>query len=75
MAHLMERIAIDPSIMTGKPVISGTRITVEAIVERLFGGMTETEICNEFSHISAEDIKAAQLYALEIVKNEDVLVG
>ncbi|MEJ0026344.1 MAG: DUF433 domain-containing protein [Rhizomicrobium sp.] len=74
MNDLLARIAIDPRVMTGKPVIRGTRITVEAILERLYGGMTEAEIREDFPHLAADDIKAAQLYALKVVKNEDIFV-
>ena len=74
MDALLKRIAVDPGVMTGKPVIRGTRITVEAILQRLYGGMSESDILRDFPHITLEDIKAAQLYALEVVRNEDVLV-
>jgi uncharacterized protein (DUF433 family) len=74
MDALLKRIAVDPGVMTGKPVIRGTRITVEAILQRLYGGMSEPDILRDFPHITLEDIKAAQLYALEVVRNEDVLV-
>jgi uncharacterized protein (DUF433 family) len=60
--------------MTGKPVIRGTRITVEAILQRLYGGMSEAEILQDFPHLTHDDVKAAQLYALEIIRNEEVLV-
>jgi len=74
MNDLLKRISVDPKVMTGKPVIRGTRITVEAVLERLYGGMSEEEILSDFPHIMADDIKAAQLYALAIVRNEDVFV-
>lgn len=74
MDALLNRISVDSRVMTGKPVIRGTRITVEAILQRLYGGMSETEILRDFPHITHEDIKAAQLYALEVVRNEEVLV-
>jgi uncharacterized protein (DUF433 family) len=74
MDNLLKRIVVNPKIMAGKPVISGTRITVEAILERLYGGMSEADIRNELPHLTTEDIKAAQLYALEIVRHEEVLI-
>ncbi|HEX4158459.1 MAG TPA: DUF433 domain-containing protein [Rhizomicrobium sp.] len=61
MDALLNRISIDPRVMTGKPVIRGTRIAVEAILQRLYGGMSETEILQDFPHITREDIKAARL--------------
>ena len=74
MDPLLNRITVDARVMTGKPVIRGTRITVESILERLYGGMSEADILQDFPHITADDIKAAQRYALEVVKNEDVFV-
>ena len=71
---LLQRITVDPEIMVGKPIVRGTRITVEAILERLYGGMTPAEIVSELPHISLDDIKAAQLYALKVIKNEDIFV-
>ena len=74
MNDLLRRISVDPGVMTGKPVIRGTRITVEAILERLYGGMTVEDVLNDFPHITGEDVQAAQLYDLNVVRNEDVLV-
>lgn len=74
MDSLLKRISVDPAVMTGKPVIRGTRITVEAILQRLYGGMTVDDVLHDFPHIVREDVQAAQLYALNIVRNEDVLV-
>jgi uncharacterized protein (DUF433 family) len=62
MHDLLRRISVDPGVMAGKPVIRGTRITVEAILQRLYGGTSEAEIPHDFPHITCDDIKAAQLY-------------
>jgi uncharacterized protein (DUF433 family) len=61
----MNRITIDPQVMVGKPVIKGTRITVQLIVQLLADGVTETEILNDYPDLKKEDIKAALLYASE----------
>ncbi len=58
----MDRITIDPEVMVGKPVIKGTRITVQLIVQLLANGATETEILNDYPDLKKEDIKAALLY-------------
>ena len=58
-----DRITIDPEVMVGKPVIKGTRITVQLIVQLLANGATETEILNEYPDLKKEDIKAALFYA------------
>jgi uncharacterized protein (DUF433 family) len=57
----MDRIMIDPEVMVGKPVIKGTRITVQLIVQLLANGATETEILNDYPDLKKEDIKAALL--------------
>ena len=59
----MDRITIDPKVMVGKPVIKGTRITVQLIVQLLANGATETEILNDYLDLKKEDIEAALLYA------------
>ena len=58
-----ERIEINPDIMFGKPVIKGTRITVEQILRKLAGGMTVEEIVTDHPHLKREDILAAQEFA------------
>ncbi len=57
-----ERIVVNPGIMAGKPVIRGTRITVEAIISRIAEGMTFNEIIVDFPYIKKEDITAAIRY-------------
>jgi uncharacterized protein (DUF433 family) len=60
-----ERIAIDPEIRGGKPVIRGTRITVYDILEYLAGGMTEDQILDDFPSLEREDIRAVLEFAAE----------
>jgi len=69
----MERITIDSEVMVGKPVIKGTRITVQLIVQLLANGATETEILNDYPDLKKEDIKAALLYASECLGREEVI--
>lgn len=69
---LLKRIVIDPSIMAGKPVIKGTRIPVDLIVRLVGKGVAYDEILEDYPHITHEDIKAALLYAAEVVGNEEV---
>ena len=64
---LHDRIEIDPEIMLGKPVIRGTRITVELILRDLAEGGTEQDILAAYPHLTAEDIKAAIAYAADTV--------
>jgi uncharacterized protein (DUF433 family) len=58
-----EKIEINPNIMFGKPVIKGTRVTVEQILRKLAGGMTIEEIITDHPHLRKEDILAAQEFA------------
>ena len=71
MVH--ERIAIDPKVMAGKPVIRGTRIPVELVVRMVGQGIREEEILREYSRLTVEDIRAAVSYAAELVAGEDVI--
>lgn len=54
-----EKIVADPDIMLGKPIIKGTRITVEIILRKLSEGMTITELLEAYPHLTKEDILAA----------------
>jgi uncharacterized protein (DUF433 family) len=55
-----DRIEINPKIMGGKPVIRGTRITVEHILRKLGGGMTLEQILEDHPRLTLEDIRAAE---------------
>ncbi|MEH1787018.1 MAG: DUF433 domain-containing protein [Nostoc sp.] len=59
----MQKIVSDPKIMMGKPVISGTRITVELILEKLTAGETSQQILEAHPRLSDEGIKAALAFA------------
>lgn len=65
MPDLLERIAHDPGIRSGKPVIRGTRIAVSDILEYLAGGMSQEEILADFPDLAADDIRAALAFAAE----------
>jgi uncharacterized protein (DUF433 family) len=58
-AMTTERIAIDPAIMMGQPVIRGTRITVELILHKLAEGATEADLLEDYPHLTTEDLPAA----------------
>lgn len=64
------RIMVDPKIMVGKPVIKGTRITVELILRLLAQGHNIEEIINAYPHLKKADIYAALEYATEIIEEE-----
>lgn len=61
--QLLERIACDPKIMVGKPVIRGTRLTVELILNLLAHGSTADEILEEYEGLTSEDIRACLYFA------------
>ena len=66
----MERITVNPKIFGGKPIIKGTRITVEFILELLASDVSEEEILKDYPHLTVEDIHACLRYAARSCKNE-----
>ena len=66
------RIVLDPGILTGKPVIRGTRISVDHVLELLASGWAESAILEEYPGLEHEDILACIRYAQEIIKSEKV---
>jgi len=73
-AMTTERIDIDPAIMMGKPVIRGTRITVELILHKLAEGTSEAELLEDYPHLTTGDIRAAVAYGAASVAHEDVVL-
>ena len=71
--QLLHRIVCDPKVMTGKPVIQGTRLAVDFILNLLAHGMTEEEIRAEYSGLSKEDIQACLLFATRTLKDTDFM--
>jgi len=55
-----ERIIVDPGILVGKPVVKGTRLAVEFIIDLLAQGWSETEILRNYPGLTREDIQACQ---------------
>lgn len=68
------QIEQNPSIMFGKPVIRGTRITVEQILRELGGGMAPEEISANHPNITREDIRAAESFAADYLADEEVIL-
>jgi uncharacterized protein (DUF433 family) len=67
-----ERITVDPQILVGKPIIKGTRIAVEFVVDLLGRGWTVDRVLKEYDHLAPEDVQACLAYASEILKSEKV---
>ncbi len=63
----------NPKVMMGKPVIKGTRITVELIIERLAGGSSEEDLRASYPHLKSEQIRAALAYAADSLKTDELL--
>ena len=69
---LLRRIAVDPKIMLGKPVIKGTRLPVEIIVEKVAYGASIDELRKDYPFLKEDDVRAALLYAAKRIANEEV---
>ena len=65
-----DRIERNPAIMGGKPVIRGTRVTVEMVLRKLGAGMTCDTILTDHPRLTAADILAAQAFAADYLANE-----
>lgn len=66
--HLLDRITIDPNVMVGKPIIKGTRLTVDYILSLLAHGASEADILEEYEGLTKEDIRACLLFATQSLK-------
>ena len=67
--QLLNRITLNPKIMIGKPVIKGTRLTVEYILGLLAYGATTSEILDEYDGLTQEDIQACLLFATKSLES------
>lgn len=67
--ELLERITVNPKVMVGKPVIKGTRLTVEYILNLLAHGATVIEIISEYKGLTQEDIQACILFATKSLES------
>jgi uncharacterized protein (DUF433 family) len=72
MMDWKERILIDPGVLVGKPVVKGTRLAVEFIIDLLAQGWTERDILRNYPGITTRDIQACLAYASETLKTEKV---
>jgi uncharacterized protein (DUF433 family) len=69
---LLRRITVDPKIMLGKPVIKGTRLPVEIIIQNVAYGATTEDLRKDYHFLKEDDIRAALLYAAKRIANEEV---
>lgn len=67
-----DRIAVDPAVLVGKPVIRGTRLAIEFIIDLLAQGWPEAEILRNYPGLTHEDIQACLNYASSVLRAEAV---
>lgn len=67
-----ENIIIDPAVLTGKPVIKGTLLAVEFIIDLQAHEWTETEILQNYPGLTHEDIQACLMYASDLIRTEKI---
>ncbi len=65
-----DRIEVNPAVLVGKPIIKGTRISVELIMDRMADGWSIEDLLASYPHISREDVLAALSFASELFKEE-----
>jgi len=71
--ELLTRIMLDPKIMVGKPVIRGTRIAVEHVLNMLAHGAGEEEVLGEYPGLEKEDIQACLLFATRSLESTEFM--
>ena len=65
-----DRIVVNPAVLVGKPIIKGTRISVELILDRMADGWTMEDVLASYPHICREDVLAALSFSAELFKEE-----
>ena len=70
--NLLKRIVVNPKIMLGKPVIKGTRLTVEIIIEKIAYGASIEDLQKDYPFLKKEDVSAALLYAAKSLAHEEI---
>jgi uncharacterized protein (DUF433 family) len=73
MGMMHPRIEVNPQIMFGKPVVKGSRITVELILRKLSAGKTIDEIIAAHPHLTVEDVYAAVAFAADYLAQEEII--
>jgi uncharacterized protein (DUF433 family) len=72
---MFDRITSNPEILGGKPIVRGTRVSVELILEWVASGATRDQILRQHPHLTSEDIEQALGYAAATVRNEVLLTA
>ncbi len=71
---ITDRIEINPKVMLGKPVIRGTRITVELVLRKFAEGATENDLLDAYPHLKKQDLHAAMAYAADTLAHEETVL-
>jgi len=66
------RIVLDPTVLAGKPVIRGTRLSVEFIIGLMADGWSEADILRNYTGLTRDDLAACLAYARDVLKSERV---
>ncbi|MHB1662169.1 MAG: DUF433 domain-containing protein [bacterium] len=74
-ANYKDRIAFNPDVMLGKPVIKGTRITVELILRKLSEGAATAEILQGYPNLTKDDILACLSYSADVIGEEELIAS
>ncbi len=69
---LLDRITVNPKVLVGKPVIRGTRISVELVLDLLSQGWSTEQVLQQYDHLTKEDVRACLAYAGEVLRSETV---
>jgi uncharacterized protein (DUF433 family) len=72
MPTIQDRIVLDPAVLAGKPVVRGTRLSVEFVIGLLADGWSEADVLANYPGLSREDIVACLNYARDLLQSEKV---
>jgi len=70
-SELLERIVVDPAVMVGKPIIRGTRLTVDYVLNRLGHGSTIDELVEEYEGLTSDDFQSCLIFASKAISEVD----
>lgn len=70
-----DRIEMNPDVMLGKPVVRGTRVTVELLVRKVAEGATEDVLLEAYPRLTREDVRAALRFAADMLAHEEVILA
>ena len=68
-----ERIVVNPSVMGGKPIVRGTRVTVERVLSVLAQGLSVPDLLKEHPHLTTADVSACLAYGASLAGDEDII--